>query len=79
MALDDIWFLQTDDKPLKNTKKLNTSKKKKSQAPISDQMSSSKWVPIILVPGALLSFGQRLKQGALGTLPSVCHKIYDIR
>ena len=33
----------------------------------------------ILVPRALVSFGQRLKRGALVTLLSGCHKIYDIR
>ena len=33
----------------------------------------------ILVPRALVSFGQRLKRGALVTLPSGCHNIYDIR
>ena len=32
-----------------------------------------------LVPRALVSFGQRLKRGALVTLPSGYHKIYDIR
>ena len=36
-----------DDEPLKETKKLNTSKKK-PQASINDQMSSSKWVPIVI-------------------------------
>ena len=33
----------------------------------------------ILNPRALVSFGQRLKPGALETLPSGCHKVYDIR
>ena len=33
----------------------------------------------IFVSRALVSFGQRLKRGALVTLPSGCHKIYDIR
>ena len=33
----------------------------------------------ILAARALVSFGQRLKRGTLGTLLSKCRKIHDIR